>query len=259
MALETILGALETILGRVQDFGSVYEAVGKVDGVIHLAAVLGTQETIHCPEIAVETNIRGSLNVFEACARFSKPCVYITVGNHWMQNPYSITKTCAERFAWMFNKERGTRIAVVRALNAYGPGQKSKPVRKIIPTFIEAALAGKPIPIYGDGSQIMDMIWVRDVAEILVRALVMDHGNFSTPFEAGTGKNTSVQVIAELVLDVTGSPAGVEYLPMRPGEPESSVVLGNPKTLKPLEFRRDRLVDLELGILRTVRAARGEK
>jgi nucleoside-diphosphate-sugar epimerase len=176
-----------------------------------------------------------------------------------MQNPYSITKTCAERFAWMFNKERGTRIAVVRALNAYGPGQKSKPVRKIIPTFIEAALAGKPIPIYGDGSQIMDMIWVRDVAEILVRALVMDHGNFSTPFEAGTGKNTSVQVIAELVLDVTGSPAGVEYLPMRPGEPESSVVLGNPKTLKPLEFRRDRLVDLELGILRTVRAARGEK
>ena len=59
------------------------------------------------------------------CIRDSKiPAVYIAVGNHWMNNSYSITKTTAERFALMYNKEHGTKIAVVRGLNAYGPRQK---------------------------------------------------------------------------------------------------------------------------------------
>ncbi len=74
-----------------------------------------------------------------------------------MNNSYSITKTCAERFAWMFNREHGTRISVVRALNAYGPGQKSEPVRKIMPNFILPALRGEAIIVYGAGSQVMEI------------------------------------------------------------------------------------------------------
>jgi len=238
-------------LGDVRDLVSVFEAVGICDGVIHLAAVLGTQETIRQPKPAVETNVMGSLNVFEACEHYKKKCVYIGVGNHWMNNSYSISKTTAERLAFMYNKERGTQIAVVRGLNAYGPGQKVGPVRKVIPNLIVPALRGQALMVYGDGEQIMDMIYVTDLAEILVRALTVEHGVYGSAMEAGTGRSTTVRFIAETVVSKVGR-GWIEYVPMRPGEAERSVVLGNPATLEPLGFDVSRMVTLEEGIGRTI-------
>lgn len=244
-------------LGDTRDYTSVSEAVAVTDGVIHLAGVLGTQETIREPRPAVETNIMGGLNVFQACQHYGKRCVYIAVGNHWMNNTYSITKTTAERFAFMFNKERGTQISVVRGLNAYGPGQKSSPVRKIMPNFILPALRGEPITVYGDGSQVMDMIYVTDLAEALVRALTLDHGQYDKPFEVGTGRRTTVKQIAETVLRIAGhngyEGGSINYSPMRPGEPEQSVVVGDPMSLLPLCMNPDNLVSLEKGIGRTMK------
>lgn len=244
---------VEVFLGDTRDAVAVTEAVAVHDGVIHLAGVLGTQETINNPAPAVETNIMGGLNVFQACRQYGKPCVYIAVGNHWMNNSYSISKTTAERFALMFNKEHGTRIAVVRALNAYGPRQKALPVKKIMPNFILPALRGEAIQIYGDGSQIMDMIYVKDVAAILVDALDKDHKQFDSIFEAGTGRRTTVKQIAEMVIQAVGK-GSIEYLPMRPGEPEHSVVLGDPETLVPLGIDPVKFfVPLEEGIKETVK------
>lgn len=251
----------EHVLGDVRDPTAVMEAVARVDGVIHLAAILGTQETVTDPRPSMKTNIGGSLHVFHACARRQVPCTYVTVGNHWMQNSYAITKTCAERFAWMYNREFGAKIAVVRALNAYGPGQKSRPVRKIIPNFIEPALIGSPLTVYGDGQQVMDMIHVRDVADVLVRALVVPHDCYiydrdAPPvFEAGTGRHTTVREIAELVIALTHSPSTIHYVPMRPGEPDGAVVVGNPNTLRPLydDFVPS-LVRLEDGLRETIEA-----
>ncbi len=236
-------------LGDVIDYTSVSEAVAISDGVIHLAGVLGTQETIQEPIPAVQTNIIGSLNVFKACQHYGKRAVYIAVGNHWMNNTYSITKTTAERFALMFNKERGTKIAVVRGLNAYGPHQKVGPVRKIMPNFIVPALKNDKLIVYGDGSQVMDMIYVEDVAEILVRALLVDHGVYDKIFGAGTGRKTTVKQIAEEVVRQVGT-GTIEYVPMRPGEPVGATVLGNPETLRPLgEFN---FIPLEDGIAKTI-------
>lgn len=229
-------------LGDVLNYYAVSEGVAITDGVIHLAGVLGTQETVKKPEPAVQTNILGSLNAFEACAHYQKPCVYIAVGNHTENNSYSITKTTAERFAFMFNKERGTEIAVVRALNAYGPGQKVGPVRKIMPNFIVPTLLGKPIEIYGDGEQRMDMIYVKDVATILVQALVTQLNPAyyrGWVFEAGTGKAPTVNTIAAVVRKVLYevhnlSSPNPRHLPMRPGETHRSTVVGDPETLRPL-------------------------
>ena len=223
----------ETILGDVRDYTATSEAVAISDGVIHLAGVLGTAETINEPLPAVETNILGSLNVFKACRHYNRPAVYIAVGNHWMNNSYSITKTTAERFAFMFNQEHGTRIAIVRALNAYGPGQKAEPVRKIIPNFILPCLNDEPIIVYGDGAQIMDMIHVTDVADYLCRALLMDHGVYGKVFEVGTGRALTVNQIAQAVIDEVGT-GSIEHAPMRPGEPAHSVVLADTLTLEPL-------------------------
>lgn len=248
--------------GDVRDATAVSEAVASCDAVIHLAGVLGTAETIDNPWPAIEVNVQGSLNVFQACRQHRKRCAYITVGNHWMHNSYSITKTAAERLAWMFNREHGCKIAVVRALNAYGPGQKAWPVRKIMPNLILPAVRGEAMLVYGDGLQVMDMIHVRDVAEVMVRALLVDHDQYvfdprqgaDSPcrFEAGTGRRTTVLEIAELVLKEVGG-GRIEHVSMRPGEPPGSVVLGSPDTLRPLyDGARPDLIDLETGTRETV-------
>jgi nucleoside-diphosphate-sugar epimerase len=255
----------DLVLGDIRDATAVTESVAHADGVIHLAGVLGTQETIQNPRPAAETNIIGGLNVLEACAQYDVPLVNIAVGNFWMNNTYSITKNTVERFVEMFVRFRGSRMTVVRALNAYGPRQTAaapfgpSKVRKIMPSFICRALTGLPIEIYGDGEQIMDMIYVQDVAEILVDALVRtadsEVAHLAT-YEAGTGRKTSVNDIANLVAGAVRVSGGklveINHLPMRAGEDEKSVVIGNPLTLETLGWTPNDLVKLEDGVTKTV-------
>lgn len=248
------------VLGDIRDATSVTEAVAHADGVIHLAGVLGTQETIANPRPAAETNILGGLNVFEAAAQYDVPLVNIAVGNFWMNNTYSITKSTMERFAAMMNRYRNTQISIVRALNAYGPGQIAaapfgpSKVRKIMPSFACRALTGQPVEVYGDGTQIMDMIYVEDVAKALVQTLetTADRGPLDTIIEAGTGRRTTVNDIAKAVVESVGR-GEIHYLPMRPGEEEHSVVLGDPSTLSAIGMDPADLVTLEDGVRRTVR------
>lgn len=256
------------VLGDIRDEVAVTEAAAHADGIIHLAGVLGTQETIKNPRPAAATNILGGLNVMEAALQYGLPMVNIAVGNYWMNNTYSISKNTVERFAEMLNRFRGGRIAVVRALNAYGPRQvpaapfgPSK-VRKIMPSFICRSLAGEPIEVYGDGSQIMDMIYVADVAKVLVTALesTAAGGPLTTidgaTFEAGTGRATTVNDVAMAVaaeIDAqTGTRPLITHLPMRPGEDERSVVLGKPETLTAIGINPDDFVTLEEGVRATV-------
>jgi UDP-glucose 4-epimerase len=191
--------------------------------------------------------------VFKAAHTREKRGVYIAVGNHWMNNPYSITKTTAERFAFMYNRELGTKFAVVRGLNVYGPGQKAKPVRKVVPNLILPALKNEPITIYGDGTQIMDMIHIRDISEILVRALVMQHGVYDRVFEAGMGDDTTVNDLANLIIEEAGSKSTLDHVPMRPGELPNSVVKADPMTLAPLDYLPERMIPLRAGIAETIK------
>jgi UDP-glucose 4-epimerase len=253
----------KVVLGDIRDATSVTEAIAHADGVIHLAGVLGTQETINNPRPAAETNILGGLNVFEACAQYNVPLVNIAVGNYWMNNTYSITKNTMERFADMMNKYRGTRISIVRALNAYGPRQVAaapfgpSKVRKIMPAFVCRALVGDAIEIYGDGEQVMDMIYVSDVARVLVQALIATENGTLVAVEAGSGNPTTVNDIAEEVITqaamVTGKRVEVVHIPMRPGEDANSIVLGHPDTLAPLGMDGSDFVPLSVGVAQTVR------
>jgi nucleoside-diphosphate-sugar epimerase len=243
-----------TVLADVRDASAVDAAVADSEAVIHLAGRLGTAETVDHPQPSADTNITGTLNVLQATRSFGIPMVYISVGNWWMNNPYSITKHCAERFCLMYRKEHGHPVSVVRALNAYGPGQKAYPVRKIIPTFINACLDGDPIRVYGTGEQIMDMIHVEDVAEVLVDALQRNPGHV---VEAGTGRPTTVNEIAQLVIDTVGQ-GELQHVPMRPGEEENSTVLADTKTLAGLRDP-DTFVTLEDGLAETVNYYRSER
>ncbi len=251
----------ETQLGDVRDSTAVTEAAAHTDAVIHLAAVLGTQETIGNPRPSAETNILGSLNVFEAATQYGLPVVYIGVGNHWMRNEgtgsYTISKTAAEDFARMFNAYRGGKIAIVRPVNAYGPRQSvgapygPSKVRKIMPAFICRALAGDAIEIYGNGTQISDCVSVKDVATTLVQALEYAADDLlpEKPVEVGPSFSMNVNEIAKLVIEQVSRLTGNDqvelvHLPMRPGEVPNAVVRADTLTLGQIGLSSDNFIPL---------------
>ncbi|MCX4504552.1 NAD-dependent epimerase/dehydratase family protein [Streptomyces anulatus] len=252
------------MLGDARDPVAMAELAAHVDGIIHLAACLGTQETIANPRPAAITNVEGGLNFLEACAQYNIPGVYIGVGNHWMNNTYSISKTTVERFAAMFNKERGTRINTVRLVNAYGPRQSVAPpfgpakVRKITPAFVCRALTGQTIEVYGDGQQVSDMVHVMDGAKALVTALEKAAQSivFDKVVEVGPAEHRTVNQVAQEVIAAAVSldyPAvNLKHLPMRPGEIPGAHVTADTSTLALVDMSADTLIPLRDGIIHTV-------
>jgi UDP-glucose 4-epimerase len=246
---------VEFQLADIRNPDSVMAAMARVDGVINLAGILGTSETIERPRFTVQSNLLGAINVFNGCRDQGKKGVHITVGNYWMNNPYAITKNSAERVAMVYNKNFGSRIAVVRGLNAYGERQKAAPVRKIMPNVIVPALTDGEVLIYGDGEQLMDMIYVGDLAEILIRALVLDHGCYDSVIEGGRGRELTptINELVDVVLGQMASSCKVRHVPMRGGEPERSVVVGDPGTLVPLGISVADMTPLDEGVAKAIR------
>jgi UDP-glucose 4-epimerase len=256
---------VEYFLGDVTDPVAMSELGKHVDGIIHLAACLGTQETIKNPLPAARTNTEGGLNFLSSCAESSNAGVYIGVGNWWMNNTYSISKTSIERYADMFNRYNGTSVNIVRAVNAYGPRQSVAPpygpakVRKITPAFVCRALLGEPIEIYGDGEQISDMVHVRDVARALVAALKTAHEGLPLhePVEVGPTEHLTVNQVADLVRETVEDLGGVTqppviHLPMRPGETPHAKVTADNDTLRKIGMDPAQLIPFEGGIRETV-------
>ncbi len=248
--------------GDIRDEVAVTEAMAHADGFIHLAGVLGTQETIANPIPAAHTNIIGGLNILQAAAQYDVPGVYIGVGNHWMDNTYSISKTTVERFVRMYNAERGTRVNIVRVVNAYGPRQvPAAPygpakVRKITPAFLCRALLSHDIEIYGDGKQVSDMVYVGDVARCLVRALQSaDEGHvFDKVIEVGPVEHNTVNEIAELAIDIAAElgrhdhRSKIVHVPMRPGEVPGATVVADTTTLSLIDEDPYDFVSLPYGM-----------
>jgi len=252
----------EVFLGDVKDASAVTDAAAHVDGIIHLAAVLGTQETITNPRPAAEVNILGSINIFESAVQYDLPVVYVGVGNHWMRDhgtgAYTISKTCAEDFARMYSAYRDGQISVVRPVNAYGPRQSvaapygTSKVRKVTPAFICRALCGMPIEVYGSGEQVSDMVYVEDAARVMVRAL--GSGVFG-PIGVGPAKSVTVNDFANMInREVYGNAPAPElvHLPMRPGEVPDAVVSADLTHLPDIDITPHSFTGIELGIARTV-------
>ncbi|AFU00783.1 NAD-dependent epimerase/dehydratase family protein [Nocardia brasiliensis] len=254
----------EVMLGDIRDATAMAELAAHCEGVIHLAAVLGTQETISRPRPAAETNLVGGLNFLESVAQYDLPGVYICVGNHWMNNSYSISKTAVERFVHMFNAYRGTRVTNVRVVNAYGPRQLAAApfgagkVRKFTPAVICRALTGQPVELYGGGVQLSDMVWVGDVARVLVSALESAERGLvpDVVLEVGPARSQSIRSVAELIIDQCaefGYPrVPIVGLPMRPGEEPGAVVRADPATLSVIGVDPESLLPLDDGMRRTI-------
>ena len=240
------------ILGDIRNIGSMSKIISSFDGVINLAGILGTTETINTPEFCYSTNITGAINIYELIRANKIKCVQISVGNYWMNNPYSITKNTAEKLSFYYNSNFKTDIRVVRALNAYGPYQSHYPVRKLIPNLILPALNNKEILIFGNGEQKMDMIYVKDLAKILYYTLNKDNISNNVVYEAGMGIAPSVNEICNKVISLTSSKSKINHIEMRKGEDPDSTVIGNPETIKKIGYDIDGLTSLETGLNYTI-------
>lgn len=207
---------------RANDQDILCDWMPDADHCIHLAGVLGTHELFDTPEIAVDVNVKGTLNVLQWCRVRGAGYTGITMPPVF-RSVYTATKMCADRLASAWHHEFGVPTSFVRAFNAFGPGQKHGPghPRKIVPAFASEAWRGEPLIVWGDGTQTVDLVHTDDLARMLVDATAF--GDCEV-FDGGTGRPWTVNAVAEMVIAITDSRSKVEHRPMRRGEVPTNIV-----------------------------------
>lgn len=188
----------------------------EVDRVIHLAGVLGTHELFDTPHEAIDVNIHGAVNVLEACAETNTGLTQVTLP-YAFPSVYRYTKETADEFAYMWHREFGIAVSIVVAYNVFGPGQKygDGHPQKFLPTWATLAWRNEPLPIWGTGDNRLDMVSTKDLAQVFAYAIDEKEFRF---YDAGCSRTWTVNEVADMVLDYTGSTAGKQYFPMRRGE-----------------------------------------
>jgi UDP-glucose 4-epimerase len=186
------------------------------DAVIHLAGLIGTAELFADPQAAIDVNITGSYRMMDWCLNAGAQYVGILTPDAF-PSVYNATKQATARLATALHHGKGLKCSHVVTYNAHGPGQAFGPghPQKFGPTFAIAGWANKPIPVWGDGTALIDPVSVCDVGRMLVDAC--GHPDDAV-FDAGTGVGVTVNEVAAFVLERTRSTAGIQYLPMRIGE-----------------------------------------
>lgn len=210
----------------IMDFEKLVDHAFGKDVIFDCAGILGSAETFDNIKKALEVNILGTLNSVQVAQRLDIPLIYLSLKNEW-HNPYMLSKRAGTEICLMYAEYLGTKTAVLKGLNAYGPLQRWKHVHKALPTFVTRALDNKEIEIYGDGMQIVDMIYVRDLCEELIR--MYERGTcWGRSIDGGTGIPITVNQLVNDIIREIGNKVLVKHIPMRKGEPPKAVALANP-------------------------------
>jgi len=203
--------------GDILDNLLLKEAAKGCDVIFHLAGLLGTDYLVYLPEQAVRVNIHGTINVLNVARDNNATVIYLSLLPQW-NNSYMITKNAAEQFCSMYNQELGVKTIVVKATHIYGGRQKWHPVGKAVPNFIITAIEGKPLAIYGSGSQLMDLIHAKDAALALANC-IDNQPIIGKSIELGTGDGISVANVARKIISLCSSNSVLKFTDMRAGEP----------------------------------------
>jgi dTDP-glucose 4,6-dehydratase len=158
---------------------------------------------------------------------------------------YDETKRFGEAAADTYRRARSLDIRIVRIFNTYGPRNRADDGR-VVPNFITQALANQPLSIYGDGSQTRSYCYVEDQAAGIV--LLLD-SNVTGPVNIGNPTEYTVLQLAEMILTMTGSTAGVKLLPL----PQNDPVRRRPDITRAQELLGwEPTVELQDGLARTI-------
>ncbi len=241
------------IHGDVRSYFHLKSVLKEVSKVFHFAAELGTHETFSNPDIANEVNIGGVLNLLELARDYDFPLFIASKPNVWL-NPYSISKEAAEKYAYMYFKEYGVKVSVLKFFSVYGPYQYIYKYQKAVPFFISKALKNEPLLVYGNGEQEADFVYVEDA----VRAadLVLKKRIFGQAIEFGWGKGIKINYLAKRIIELAGSKSAIKHLPMRMGEEENSRIYANTEKMKNI-LKFEPKTNLNDGLRKTIEFYKG--
>jgi len=236
-------GRYQFVQGDVRDFHTVRRVLGgamhaapPVDAVIHLAAESHVDRSIMGPAAVVDTNVRGTLTLLEACraelAERARPFRLLHVGTDEVygslapgdpafteetplapNSPYSASKAAADLLVRSYAQTFGLPAIVTRCSNNYGPYQFPE---KLIPLTITRALRDEPLPVYGDGHNVRDWVHVEDHAEALWA--VLTRGRVGGVYNiGGEAEAQNIDIVLSLLRRVAKPESLIRFVPDRPG------------------------------------------
>ncbi|MBV8844542.1 MAG: GDP-mannose 4,6-dehydratase [Bryobacterales bacterium] len=205
---------------------------------VHLAAQMDVRKSVAQPAFDAEVNIGGLLNLMEAGrTRGLRRVVFASTGgaiygeqesfpcneDHPQHpvSPYGVAKLASEAYLFFYRAQYGIDYVAVRYSNVYGPRQDPHGEAGVVAIFCGYMCAGKTCTIYGDGEQTRDYIYVGDVARANVAAV---NTRFCGALNIGTGVETSVKQLFNLLAGVAETSVQPVYAPPRPGEQSRSVI-----------------------------------
>ena len=252
------------VRGDICDAAAVEQVFGdcKPDAVVHFAAESHVDRSILAPEAVVATNFMGSFQVLEAAKRH-KVSRYIHVSTDEVygsidapydadesypliaSSPYSSSKAGSDLLALSYFKTFGLPVVVTRASNNYGPYQFPE---KLIPLMISNAIDDQPLPIYGDGQQVRDWLYVDDHCRAILAVLVK--GRAGEVYNVGGSRALANLDVVKRILAKTGKPESLMVtVKDRPGH-DRRYAITSEKIEKETGWRAE--MDFELGLESTV-------
>lgn len=251
--------------GDIKDYSTVSGTIKKygIEGIINFAAESHVDRSISGPGIFIETNVTGTLNLLQ-CAReckvkrfmqISTDEVYGSLGRAGMfteeslikpNSPYSASKAAADHLVHAFHHTFGMDTVITRCSNNYGPYQFPE---KMIPLCINNARHDRPIPVYGDGLQIRDWLYVYDhctaIWEVFRKASAGDVFNVG-----GCNEKNNLELV-KTILGILGKPDSlISFVTDRPGH-DRRYAIDASKIMKAFNWKPS--VTFEEGIEKTVR------
>ena len=230
----TGLESVELVEGSILDDALLDRALAGCQAVVHLAARPSVPRSIAEPVAAHEVNATGTLKVLEAARRAGNPHVIVASSSSVYGanpvlpkseglatrpiSPYAASKLATESYALAWGHSYELPVLAFRFFNVFGPLQPAgHAYAAAIPTFIDAALTGRPIPVHGSGQQSRDFTFVGTVAEVISRAIER-RVTSSEPVNLAFGSNISLLDVIDQIERILGRPVPVEHLPSRAGD-----------------------------------------
>ncbi len=231
--IEHLLGRkdFEFVLGSILNADLMDDLMARADAVFHLAAAVGVNLIVEKPLESLATNIRGSEIVFEKAHKYGTRTLVTSTSEIYGKNTsdrlqeeddrilgsplksrwsYSEAKAIDEILAYTYWKEKGLETVIVRLFNTVGPRQTGH-YGMVIPRFVNQAVRGEPVTVYGDGSQTRCFCYVGDVVGALIR-LMEEPEAYGKVFNVGGTQEISISELAQKVIEHSDSSSKVRYL-----------------------------------------------
>lgn len=210
----------------------------KFDAINHHAAQMSVTRSVANPILDADINILGSLNLLQLAVKYKVGrLLFASTGgaiygeqetfpaseSHPRQptSPYGLSKLAVENYLGYYRKTFGLSASALRYSNVYGPRQDPHGEAGVVAIFCKQLKCGERPRIFGDGEQTRDFVSVRDVVQANVELLASD---LSGAFNIGTGQETSVNTLAEVLIRHAAKTVSPEHLPERLGEQKRSAI-----------------------------------